>query len=319
MTVQPNSDSAGQVSVVIPAYNSAPFLEETIASVYGQTVAPHQVIVVNDGSTDDTEDCLRRLAASLPDSFEWHTKPNGGEGSARNLGIALATGTHVAFLDHDDLWRSTKLERQLQHFAADSELAMSFTGYEFNYATYQQGVGRDLTPEVIHHEQWDPDPETLINAMLAGTCPVGTLSTVLIRRQALIAITPFDESLALGSDWQMYLKFLAARMKMDYLPEVLVEYRWHGNNLSRDKGRLFEHLCLIHDRFFRDQGPELPPAIRRRGRWWRARWHMLTAIDAIQHGERSRARRHILDAARIHPRSIRPGWVRMLGIGPPPR
>jgi glycosyltransferase involved in cell wall biosynthesis len=316
MSHQPDE---ARVTAVIPAYNAALFLEATIASVYSQTVPPSQVIVIDDGSTDDTAVCLRQLAATLPSSFEWLTKENGGEASARNVGIELAKGAYVAFLDHDDLWHPTKLERQLARFAADPDLALSFTGYRFTFDDYKRGEGRDIDPEVIHHDNWDPDPTILLDQMLSGTCPVGTLSTVLIRAEALTRVTPFDETLLLGSDWEMYLKFLAAGMKMDYLPEVLVDYRWHGTNLSRDTGLLWEHLCLIHDRFFREHAAELPPSIRKGGRRWRMHWHLQTAIDAIQHGDLARSRRHIAQAARIRPLSIRPGWVRMLGVGPPPR
>ena len=307
------------VSVIVPAYNSAPFIEATIASVYAQTVLPAEVIVINDGSTDDTERQLRRMAAELPPSFVWRTKPNGGEASARNLGIRLATGELVAFLDHDDLWHPTKLERQLACMAADRELALSFTGYTFDFRDFRAAPGRNIAPEVIHHERWDPDPEAVLTQLLDGRCPVGTLSTTLFRRDALLQVTPFDERVGLGSDYQMYLHFAAKGLKMTYLPEVLVEYRWHGANQSRDTGILWENLCRIFDRFFAEYGAQLPERIRSRASWWRAHWHLQTAIDAFQSGDRARARRHIVMAALIDPRSIRPGWVRMLGIGPPPR
>lgn len=306
------------VSVIIPAYNSVEFLEETIDSVYGQTVAPTEVIVINDGSTDDTEACVRRLASRLPPSLIWHTKENGGEASARNLGIRLATGAYIAFLDHDDRWHPDKLERQLACMAADPELALSFTGYSFTFRGFRETPGRNLTPEVIHHETWDPDPEKVLTQLLDGRCPVGTLSTVLIRRDALARITPFEEGLALGSDYQMYLRFAVQGMKMSYLPASLVEYRWHGSNLSRDTGVLWEHLCQIFDEFFVEYESVLPERVRERASWWRSHWHLQTAIDAIQHGDKARARRHILTAARIRPISARPGWIRMLGIGSAP-
>src|SRR5689334_17741383 len=119
----------GTISIVVTAYNSGSFLDAAVASVYAQTVAPAEVIVVDDGSTDDTGDRLRRLASTLPASFTYKTKRHGGIASALNLGIGVAAGDYVAFLDHDDTWHPRKLERQVQHLASSPELALSFTGY----------------------------------------------------------------------------------------------------------------------------------------------------------------------------------------------
>jgi glycosyltransferase involved in cell wall biosynthesis len=310
--------TASEISVVIPVYNGAEFLGEAIASVYAQTVAPSQVIVVNDGSTDDTESCVRTLATSLPSSFQWLTKSNGGDASARNAGLKLATGAYIAFLDHDDLWHPTKLERQLEHFASDPDLDLSFTGCSVLYSGDAQPPGPTLMPSVMQHENWDPNPAVVLDELLNGRCPIKTPSSVLVTHAALRVVTPFDEGLLTASDWQMYLQFAAARMKMGHIPDPLVEYRWHGGNQSRDKAALLEDLCNMYDTFFVDHASELPEHVRKRGRWWRSRWHMLAAIDAIQTGDKRRARRHILTAARIRPLSVRPGWLRMLGAGPPP-
>src|SRR5436190_13734941 len=106
------------VSVIIPVYNGK-FLEEAVASAYAQTSPPGEVIVINDGSTDDTERHIRNLASELPPNFIWRTKENGGAASARNAGLRLATGTHIAFLDADDVWHPEKLKRQLEHFDSD--------------------------------------------------------------------------------------------------------------------------------------------------------------------------------------------------------
>jgi teichuronic acid biosynthesis glycosyltransferase TuaG len=309
-----NTSSSPSISVVIPDYNSA-FLEEAVASAYAQTVASSKVIVVNDGSTDDTEARLSRLSSSLPDSFVWRTKPNGGAASARNFGLQLVTGNYVAFLDSDDIWHPTKLQRHLEHFASDPDLALSFTGYDFAYV---DASARPPRPPVIHHEHWDPDPEVVLEELLFRTCAAGTMSTVMIRREALARVTPFDERLTITDDHQMYLEVAVRRLKMDYLPGVLVKKRVHSDNISRDNAAIREDICQMYDRFFDDHTSELPEHIQERADKLRAHWHLVTAIDAIQRGDKARARRHLLSAARRRPRSIRPGWVRMLGVGPPP-
>ncbi len=306
------------VSVVIPAYNSR-FLDETIASAYAQTVTPNEVIVVNDGSTDDTEDRLCALASQLPRGFVWRTKQNGGEASARNYGIRIATGTHVAFLDHDDLWHPEKLERQLDHFASDPDLSLSFTGYTYIYRGFSRAPGRTRPTETLRHEVWDTDPDVMLEQLLFDRCPIEPMSAVMVRRDALALVTPFDETLAIGSDVLMYLELAIRRMKIDYLPEVLVEYRWHGTNASRDVGLMWDNLAFVYDQFFHEHGRQLPDRIRARGPRWRAERHLTAAIDALRNRDKRGARRHIVAAARARPLSIRPGWVRMLGIGAPPR
>jgi hypothetical protein len=144
------------------------------------------------------------------------------------------------------------------------------------------------------------------------------MSTVMIKRDALAELPSFDERLRITSDISMYLEIAARGMKIDYLPEPLVEYRWHGKNISRDVGQVWENACQMYDRFWKDHGSELPEDLRSRALAWRRHWHLQTAIDAIRHGDKARARRHIVKAARIQPSAIRPGWVRMLGIGSPP-
>ncbi len=306
------------ITVVIPTYNNGVFLEQAIASAYAQTVEPSQVIVVNDGSTDDTEDRLRRLSTELPASFMWRSKANGGHSSARNFALGLATGTHVAFLDGDDVWRSQKLERQFQHFASDPELVLSFTGYTYTYEGYQGAPGRDNTPEVVSHENWDPDPAQALRRLIAYL-PIGPMSTVLVRRDALARLPPFDETLVIASDGRLYLELVVRGMKMDFLPEELVEYRWHGTNLSRDIGLFWEDVCALLDSFYDEHSSQLTDDMREYARFWRAHWHLQTAIDARRHGDLARARRHIVRAARVRPGAVRPGWARMLGIGPAPR
>lgn len=294
-------------------------LEAAVASVFAQTVAATQVIVVNDGSTDDTEDRLRRLASTLPPTFAYHSKPNGGNASAYELGTRLATGDYIAFLDHDDIWHPTKLERQLQHLDSAPHLALSFTGYTTTYDNYRPTPGRSgFHGSVIHHDRWDPDPQIVLNYLLSGRSPVGPMSTVMIRRQALAQLPPFDEQLTIACDISMYFELVVRHMKMDYLPEPLVQYRWHGSNLSRDVGRFLEDICTIEDRIYKEHADNFPPNLRARSREWRTHWHLQSAIDAIRLGDKARARRHIVMAARIRPAAMRLGWVRMLGIGPPP-
>src|SRR4051812_49617708 len=101
------------VSVVIPVYNGAQSLAEAIGSIYAQTTVPDEVIVINDGSTDDTEGLLRRVEGDLPPTFRWVSAQHRAEASARNLGVKLARGAPVGFLDHDHKPEPTNRARSI--------------------------------------------------------------------------------------------------------------------------------------------------------------------------------------------------------------
>jgi glycosyltransferase involved in cell wall biosynthesis len=299
------------ISAVIPVCNGAQLVPEAIASVYEQTVVPDEVIVIDDGSTDDTPAVLRQLGSRLPPSFRWVTQPKSGEARARNRGIELSTGDFVAFLDHDDVWHPDKTRRQLEHFASEPALALSFTAYRLENA-----IRSEVT---IERERWNPDPDAVLSRLIER-CRIATPSTVLVRRDALDRVSRFDETVGRGTDWLMWLSVARAGMQIGYLPEVLVEYRPDPSNPSQNLSALSTNACRVTRRFFELDGrPVAYEGRERSAEWWQARHHMLAAIDAIQGGDRVRAKCHILSAARIRPASIRPGWVRMLGIGPVPR
>jgi glycosyltransferase involved in cell wall biosynthesis len=273
------------VSAVMPVYNGADFVADAIESIYSQTVPPAEVIVVDDGSTDGTPAILRRFEGRP--GFRSIRKPQGGEASARNAGVELATEEYVAFLDHDDLWRPLKLERQLAEF--DPGWGMSFTAHEHAATTGS---------EVWRHEAWDPDPEAVTD-LLVESCAVRPVSTVVVRRDALKRVGAFEQVSPFGDDWLMWLRFAAAGNPIGYLPEPLTEYRWHGNNMSsNEQGEYFDAACVVFDRYG--------------DRQLRARWRLAAAVYAHNHQDPKRARKRILEAAWVRPWAVRPGWMRLL-------
>ena len=324
------------VSVVIPAYNGENTIREAIESAYSQTVAPAEVIVVNDGSTDATESILQRLSSTLPPTFRWVTKQNGGPGSARNVGVRLAGGEFVAFLDQDDLWAPEKTARQLEQFASEPQLALSFTGRTLSAQRTGSGSllqGDECEPTghpralagAMAAAAGDaepfratvtPDPDVVLEALM-GHSTIGTSSAVMVRREAFDRVPPFQEKSSVD-DWMMWLQMASSGMRFGFISEPLVQYRWHEGNLSGDRLRQLTDVCAMLDDF--SATAALPRRVRKeiRIRWWRAHWHLIAAIEALLCGERHQARRHIVRAAWIHPSSIRPGWSRMLGIGLPP-
>ena len=284
------------ISVVIPTYNCAALLPRAIRSAYAQTLPPSEVVVVNDGSTDETAEVLGKLASELPASFVFENRANGGEASARNRGVALASSEYVAFLDQDDVWAPDKLERQMELFLRDPQLALTFTAYN--------RIG-ESEQSVVRVHGWEPSPEHALRELLNGCCI--TPSTVVVRRDILAEIGPFDESLWLGCDWTMWLEIAAAGHRIGYEPEPLTDYFVHETNMSRDLRRIAQAALVIFPRLF--GSGRLPASIQGLERECYARWHMISAIYSLSGGDGRAARRELLEAVRARPLSARPGWL----------
>ena len=123
-TDQPKKTSIRSVSVVIPAYNAAHFIRRALDSVLGQTVSVHEIIVVDDGSKDSTCDVVRSYGSRV----KLLVQENGGPSAARNKGISSSTGEFIAFLDADDWWSPTKIEKQLNELALNGNAVLCYTG-----------------------------------------------------------------------------------------------------------------------------------------------------------------------------------------------
>jgi glycosyltransferase involved in cell wall biosynthesis len=143
MTPEPGTSPT--VSVVVPTYNRADRLKDTVASILAQTVQPAEVLIVDDGSRDDTA----RVCRDFPSPVRYLYRENGGSGAARNTGMLAAKGEYLAFLDADDVWEPTKLEVQLALHAAHPEIGWSATNHFTTDRANQplpgvQGFARDL-------------------------------------------------------------------------------------------------------------------------------------------------------------------------------
>ena len=217
------------VSVVIPAYNAAEFLAEAIASALAQTHTDLELIVVDDGSTDDT---LAVAQAALADDPRGRilSFPNGGPAVARNRGLAAARGELLAMLDADDRWLPHKLEKQVATFAAEPDCVC--VGCLMNYVA---GDGRPL-PRVVRSlvqagaDPRDPEQQELILRALALPFPP---SAMLLRTSALRAIGGSDEGLGhLPGEELDLLARLAGEGRVSIVPERLADYRLRDDSHS---------------------------------------------------------------------------------------
>lgn len=237
------------VSVVIPAYNAAPFIRATVASVLAQTWRWFECIVVDDGSTDATGEIVR----SIDDPrVRCVRKPNERTVSAaRNHGIGLAEGDFIALLDADDVWLPDKIRLQLDLFARRPELGMVYCGYaitdeQLRPHTYLNPPARDAT-----FRRW---------LLLEGN-GIGVSSTAMLSREAARAVGGFRPELSVSEDCEFATR-VAAAFPVATVDRCLAFYRAHGGQGHRNLAA-FEHdvLWICADRFGAD---EADAALRRR-------------------------------------------------------
>lgn len=213
-----------KVSVVIPAFNSAAYIRETINSVLNQSFKDLEVVVVDDGSKDNTGELLKDYHSKV----RYILKENGGPASARNLGIKEAKGEFIAFLDADDLWMSDKLEKQLERFDGED------IGLVFSSVQKMDKDNHDL-PDYVNRERFEGHIfEKLFNKNFVPT------STVLVRKSCFEEFGVFDEDPELISveDYDMWLR-IASKYKLAHVDEKLVRYRVHENNISKNLARSY--------------------------------------------------------------------------------
>jgi len=212
-----------EVSVIIPTYNSARYLGEAVDSVLEQSYKDIEVLVIDDGSTDETESVMSKYGPPV----RYIRQKNGGVSVARNRGIEESVGRYIAFLDADDTWLSNKLERQISALKAND-------GYRFCYSDFIP-VTQDLKPLVV--ERLDPQGKALDDLLLRGNV-VGSICTVLCERSLFDSVGGFDSSLSQCADWDMWVR-LAGMTNFLYLKDRLVTYRKHDTNMSGN-ARLLE-------------------------------------------------------------------------------
>ena len=208
------------VSVIIPAYNAAAFIGETLDSVYAQTFADFEVIVVNDGSPDT--EALERVLDRYPAKLRYIKQENQGAAAARNTGIKAARGEFVAFLDADDAWLSAFLEKQvdlLERTPADVVWADALISGDSPFAgrTFMQ-----VQPSFA-----EVTPENL----LAVRVTVLT-STVVARRQPIVDVGLFDVTLRRGQDFELWLRLARRGCRFVFRAEVLAHRRIVESSLS---------------------------------------------------------------------------------------
>ena len=204
--------SAGKplVSVIIPSYNAAQFLREAVASVRAQGYSPIEIVVVDDGSTDNTAEMI----PSLGEGVRYVRQANAGPAAARNRGLGEARGEWIAFLDADDLWPEDKLNVQGARLEADPSLEVVLGRVQYHH---EPGVEKaDLRYE-------GPD-DTLVNVHLGSG---------LYRRTVFDRVGLFNPALRFSEDHDWFLRARELAVRITILSQVTLLYRLHGKNMTR--------------------------------------------------------------------------------------
>jgi len=225
-----------KVSVVIPTYNCAAYLLHTIASVTAQSFPDFEIIIVDDGSTDQTKSLVYQSDHRVRYVSQEHT---GIPAKARNKGLELVCGEFVAFLDSDDSWAPDKLERQVQLMEKEVDLGLCFTDHctfgaaEDNRSAFNQAraaLDRLQKKQVAQDDYVITSPTLLEDCLMRGPIPLWT-SSILVRRICLEQAGQFNEEMPLDDDTQMWLR-LAKQCRVGYIDKVLARRRIRASSIT---------------------------------------------------------------------------------------
>lgn len=274
-----------KVSVVIPSYNRANMVGAAIQSVLEQTYTDLEVIVVDDGSSDNTREVVKAFTDSRIRYIYQENKKLPG---ARNTGIEVSQGNYVAFLDSDDFFLPEKLARQIAAIECDPKIGLIASGWQ--EVDEQRTPLRTLRP-------WLFSPELTLNNWLYS-CPF-TPSAVLARRDWLTKVGMFDPEQYFVEDWDLWLRLVYAGCRMAWEPAVVSLRTIHGGNMVHNAERMNAGLLRVFDKFF-DQ-PDLSEHLRQQKDDAYAHAHIFGAVRSFGAGAQADGQKHLAEAIRLNP------------------
>ena len=211
------------VSIIIPVYNGENYIKYSIESALNQTYKNIEIIVVNDGSKDKTED----IAKSYGDKIKYYYKDNGGVASALNLAIKESKGEYISWLSHDDIYYPNKIERQIEELENIDKNTILYSGYEL-INDKSEFLG---TWEISSKNEYRKLNNSFYALLLSGF----NGCSLLIPKNAFYEVDFFNEDLKCTQDYDLWFKILKYGYKVKYIPETLVQYRIHENQDTKKK------------------------------------------------------------------------------------
>lgn len=279
------------ISVVIPNYNYGRYLGQAIDSALQQTYSHKEIVVIDNGSTDNSVEVLHRYDGLI----HWIQQENQGSSGSRNRGICESRGELIAFLDADDVWRPDKLERQVPLFD-NPKVGLVSCGIE-----YVDSAGKSLGVEFAEMRGHLLRELALMEVTVV---PAGT-STAVVRRKCLDKVGLFDRALSYSSDWDMWRR-IAGVAEFDAVREPLAQYRRHRGAMSMNL-QLFESDSLLaFERMFMDPAAAEVHSIRRQ---CYCKLYSILAGTFLAAGRRDRFLKYLLFSFLVWP----PGGFQVLG------
>jgi glycosyltransferase involved in cell wall biosynthesis len=286
------------ISVVIPAYNAQKTIVETISSVLQQTVSNFEIIVINDGSTDNTVSVLSTILDPRLKVFSYQ---NGGLSVARNRGIANATGEFISFLDADDLWTTDKLELQVAALKRNPDAGVVYSWTQF---IDENNKLLFLQPPV--YSEGDIYPNLLVSNFIASG------SNIMVRRHYIDLVGDFDPTVNAVADWDYYLR-LAARCSFVLVPQYQVLYRKSSQAMSSNVELMEKTILVVLDRAF-ESAPEKLKSLKNLslGITYQYLSDLYFLNNLTSNKELKQARQKLIQAIKLYPKILLQGKTRRL-------
>lgn len=279
-----------QVSVVVPVFNAHSWIRSTLESVHAQTHRHWELVIVDDGSADNSSQVVTEFSSRADRPVHLIRTRNSGPSVARNTGIEASSAPYIAFLDADDVWYPTKLERQLEVLTAQPEAVACICDYE---------IQRGMSGPIIRTTHFEWTRQALVNwALMEGSSPL-LGSSLLIRRDTLIRIGLFEASMSNAEDLDLAFKLDSAGHVVS-TNEVHLTYRHHSDQNHRNVATMLRDY-----RYFLDQWLATDENAHRRGS---ANVQLLLTMDAFRARHLSKSARSFLRSIRLAPLQ----WLRML-------
>jgi glycosyltransferase involved in cell wall biosynthesis len=273
--------------VIVPAYNAATTVGMAVDSVLAQTYGDFELLVIDDGSTDSTSQEVR---SRDDDRLRCVETENHGVARARNHGLDLSSGEFVAFLDADDAWLPTKLERQLDLMIERPTVGLCFTSAEVVDGEVRR-IGEDSALSFRDYTQ---------ALLIRGNVVAGSASAAMVRRSLLETTGGFDPQLSQCADWDLWLR-LSLEAELDAIGEPLVQIRKAFRTMSSDPALLEKDTFALLDKFFATEASTPYRPFRRRA--YAAQW-MVCAGTYLHAGRLRDALRCVRRGLFTDPRSL---------------
>jgi len=232
-----------RVSIIVPAYNSAKYLPTAINSVISQTYDQWELVIVDDGSTDETRELVSSYGSQLGDKLRYVYQPNRGLPAARNTGIRSARGDLIALLDADDMWLPLRLERSVAAMDSDAEIGLVHGKFE-RVNTEGSPIGQ-VQPAFVRKYLSGRIADHIYTRRVHLGCP-----TVTFRRCCIDKAGWFDETMRATEDRDLWFR-IARHYKTAFVDEIIAYYRVSPGSMSSDPERMFRWQTFFVEKHFR--------------------------------------------------------------------